>query len=442
MYENHSDDYSDDLYGADSFAGTPDGQPTGHDYVSGGPLGRRVSTSATWSQPELTSGAERMKLAVEPRSTIERPLRLAYIGPNFQIGGVRQHAIALAKFLDSDRIRLDRFLLTDPTGLTGKAHDNLPAPVAICDDRALDRLANECDVALVWGSGLNRLRRLRGLQRVFVAHGETAWTRTTLQSLAPVIDHVVAVSERVKRRVCDGFPTTTILNGVDTARLSLANPVEAVRERFAFAASDFVIGAVGRLTREKCFDLLIETVSRLPARFKLLLVGSGSRSAELLDFANRLIPGRFAVVAADDYLGDYFAAMDSLAMVSAHEGFSLVVAEAMMCGRPVIATPVGCVPELISDRVSGVIVEPTVDSIAAAATGLANHPHWARGVAEEGRQIARTRLLASRMARDYERLLIRLCGTATDAAASKTPIRAASMLADGVMYEDEAGSEA
>ena len=57
---------------------------------------------------------------------------------------------------------------------------------------------------------------------VFVAHGEAWWTRHLLDGCQPVVDHVVAVSRRVKERVTDGFPTTIIPNGVDSARLARA----------------------------------------------------------------------------------------------------------------------------------------------------------------------------------------------------------------------------
>ena len=152
----------------------------------------------------------------------------------------------------------------------------------------------------------------------------------------------------------------------------------------------------------------MESLTRLPEQFKLLLVGSGRRQAELLDFANRRIPGRFAMVAANDYLGDFYAAMDAFALVSAHEGFGLVLAEAMMCGRPVVSTKVGCAQEVILDRVNGMLVDHHPDSIARAFRLLQEHPQWAQGVAGEGHQFANRHLHAARMAQEYEDLLVRL----------------------------------
>jgi glycosyltransferase involved in cell wall biosynthesis len=80
----------------------------------------------------------------------------------------------------------------------------------------------------------------------------------------------------------------------------------------------------------------------------------------------------------------------------------------MLCGVPVIATSVGCVPEVVCDRVNGLIADSCAAAFAAAARLLREHPAWARGLAAEGQAFAQQRLLASRMAREYEDLLARL----------------------------------
>ena len=84
-------------------------------------------------------------------------------------------------------------------------------------------------------------------------------------------------------------------------------------------------------------------------------------------------------------------------MVSAEEGYPLVVLEAMMCGRPVIATEVGGVPDLLIDRVNGLVVPGDVDSIRSAVLLLQRHPEWARGIAAEARKVADERGHARRL---------------------------------------------
>ena len=337
-----------------------------------------------------------------------RPLSVICAGPSFQIGGVEQHTLSLAKFFDPRRVKLVKSLVTNRANYHKPSADCLPFPVEPCSPTDLVRAAGECDVLLMWGESFNgRLGDSRPIG-VYLAHGESPWTRLGLEGCSQVVDHVIAVSARVKQRVCHGFPTTTILNGIDSSRLGQTCSREATRQRLGFEPGDFVLGSVGRFTREKQMHMLIDAVARLPRSFKLLLVGYGPRRAELLDRANELIPGRYAFVAADNFLGDYYRAMDAFSLVSSHEGFGLVIPEAMLCDRPVIATNVGCVPEVIRDRVSGVVVDPTPEAIAGAAHLLHKHPSWAKGLAAEGRAFADAHLHASRMARDYEDLLWRL----------------------------------
>jgi len=344
----------------------------------------------------------------QSRSLPARPLSVICVGPSFQIGGVEQHTLSLAKFFDPRRVKLVKSLVTNRDNYHKPSADSMPFPVAPCSPAELVRAAGECDVLLMWGEGFNgRLGKNRPIG-VYLAHGESPWTRLGLEGCSQVIDHVIAVSARVKQRVCHGFPTTTILNGIDASRLGQTRSREAVRQQLNFEPGDFVVGSVGRFTQEKQMHLLIEAVSRLPRHFKLLLVGYGPRRTELLNRANELIPGRYAFVTADNFLGDYYRAMDAFSLVSSHEGFGLVIPEAMLCDRPVIATNVGCVPEVIRDRVSGIVVDPTPDAIAGAAHLLHKHPSWAKGLAAEGRAFADAHLHASRMARGYEDLLWRL----------------------------------
>jgi glycosyltransferase involved in cell wall biosynthesis len=127
-----------------------------------------------------------------------------------------------------------------------------------------------------------------------------------------------------------------------------------------------------------------------------------------MELANEMIPGRFAIATAWEYLGDYYQAMDAVSLVSSTEGFSLVMLEAMMCARPLIATPVGCVPEVIVDRINGLIVPGDVASVSRATELLWRYPDWARGVGAEGKNFAETYGHAVRMARQYENLLFKL----------------------------------
>jgi glycosyltransferase involved in cell wall biosynthesis len=104
--------------------------------------------------------------------------------------------------------------------------------------------------------------------------------------------------------------------------------------------------------------------------------------------------------------------MDAFCLTSEFEGFGLVALEAMLSGRPLLARPVGFVPDAIVNRVNGIIVDGDAESFCEAARLVADHPRWARALAREGRRYARRHGCANRMCREYADLFETLRRTA------------------------------
>jgi glycosyltransferase involved in cell wall biosynthesis len=332
-----------------------------------------------------------------------------HIGPAFALGGAEQHIIDLARFLDPRRVRLEKCLVTGEGYIDCELTRRMPAPVmrATCDDIA--KAVSQYDVTLFWGRALAKLpAKVRSKLSIHIAHGESSWSRDCVVGTREVTDHVIAVSQRVRDRVCHDVPATVVLNGVDAARLACTRSREAVREACGFSPGDFVVGFVARFSAEKRPRFFLEMVAALPRRFKALMIGWGEMRNDLLNLANDIMPGRYALVRARDYLGDYYQAMDAFCLLSAHEGFGLVALEAQLCGRPLVATSVGCIPEIVRDRVNGLVVEATTDSVSQALRCLDERPQWAAGIARQGQADAAQFGHAARMARDYENLLEKL----------------------------------
>ncbi|WDI40597.1 glycosyltransferase family 4 protein [Bremerella sp. P1] len=337
------------------------------------------------------------------------PIRVTHVGPCLVSGGVEQHLSSLVRFLDPSRVVIQRCIVTQANLVNQEFCQKLGLPVEVGQQEAVRRAAEDSDVLLYWGIGLdNWLTDVKPPLCVFLAHGEADWTRSTLMRNHRITDHVIAVSQRAKKLVCDGFETTVIPNGIDTARLATTRSRKDVRESLGFGPHDFLLGIVARFSSEKRFELLIETVASLPRNFKMLAVGFGPKLTKYLEMANRLIPNRYAFVSATDYLGDYYQAMDAYCMTSEHEGFGLVVLEAMFHGLPIIATEVGAVPELITHGQSGMIVDGDPHCFAEAAKTLQTRRAWANALGTEARQFAMQHGHARQMADRYTSLLEQL----------------------------------
>lgn len=335
-----------------------------------------------------------------------RPIRVAFVCSFLYGAGIENWMVGLRQYSDPAAVQFVRCVVT--TSLVDeRIVRRLGIPVAVGQAEAVRAAAVDADVLIVSGPaqvGEWLADRPRG-RVIFVAHGDGHWTRDILDCCRAVVDEVVAVSRRVQEAVGSGFRTTVIHNGIDPAHLVVTEDPAFVRRRLGFGPDDFVLGYVGRFSPEKNVGALVDAVERLPEGFKLLLVGFGPERGELMDRANRLIPGRYAFTEAHQDLGALYHAMDAFCLPSLSEGYGLVLMEAMFCGRPVISGPVGFAPESLQDRVNGIVVDGTPEGFAGAARLLRDHPEWRKAVGLEGRAFALRYGLAARMAEKYRRFL-------------------------------------
>jgi glycosyltransferase involved in cell wall biosynthesis len=173
---------------------------------------------------------------------------------------------------------------------------------------------------------------------------------------------------------------------------------QALRERLGLAPQHIVVAGIGRLVRVKGFEYLIdahaEAVANEP-RLRLLLVGEGDLRDELAARVQALGVGEtvvFAGKAARSEIPDYLSAADIVAVPSVHyegyvDGLPNVALEAMAGGRPLVATDVGGLPDLVRTGVNGVLVaEGDSHELAQALLKLAADPPLRARLGQEGQR--------------------------------------------------------
>jgi glycosyltransferase involved in cell wall biosynthesis len=183
-----------------------------------------------------------------------------------------------------------------------------------------------------------------------------------------------------------------VLNGIDH-QLFLRDRRRdcAVRRELGLAASDVVIGAVGRLDDEKRFDLLIAAFAEVHREFpaaKLLIAGEGKhRSALENEIRSAGLSSSCRLIGLEKDVVRFHHALDVFAQSSIREGTPNVVLEAMALETPIVATDAGGTRELVQPGVHGLIVPcGNAGAIRDAMLTVLRDPHAARARASSARQ--------------------------------------------------------
>jgi glycosyltransferase involved in cell wall biosynthesis len=133
------------------------------------------------------------------------------------------------------------------------------------------------------------------------------------------------------------------------------------------------VGAVAVLRPEKALDVLVAAVSLLAAEFphlRVVIAGGGPEEARLRALVRELgLDKTIMLLGLRRDVADVLAAVDVVALSSDREGTPLAVMEAMAAAKPVVATRVGGIPDLIEDGVHGLLVPPRDPSALAGALG-------------------------------------------------------------------------
>ncbi len=174
-----------------------------------------------------------------------------------------------------------------------------------------------------------------------------------------------------------------------------------------------LVGIIARLVPIKRHEdfLAAATVvaSRIP-NCRFLVVGDGELRGRLEARSRELgLGGRVHFLGWRGDLPRIYADLDLVALSSANEGLPVSLIEAMAAGRPVVATRVGGVPDLVEHGVTGLLVSPEDPAALAEATmALLTDPERRRAMGEAGRKRVHPAFSAERLVEDIDRLYTEL----------------------------------
>lgn len=174
-------------------------------------------------------------------------------------------------------------------------------------------------------------------------------------------------------------------------------------------AAPVQLGIVGRLVRQKGIDLLLDGLAAAPVGFDwhLRVVGEGALREDLtVQAADLGIADRIDFVGHVASVTDIYSGIDLVVIPSRYEGFCFVAAEAALAARPVVATRVSSLPEVVDEGRTGVLVEPEDPAaLAQAIVALVGSPERAVAMGLEGRRRAREMFAPEAIHEELEGLL-------------------------------------
>jgi glycosyltransferase involved in cell wall biosynthesis len=370
-------------------------------------------------------------------------------------GGAQEHLYNLVTRIDRERYDVSVLSLSggpgvrrlERTGVSVCVLDDMPDDEAIAAVAAhlaavdADVVHNHMYRAEVVGTQAAWALAAAGRRRPFVVgtvHSSRIRSeddRDLLRRLTPRMDHLVAVSRAIVRKLEDegrvGAPISLIYNGVDLARYNVQAACPTLLDEYAIPDGAPIVGVVARLEPEKGHPTLLEAWPAVLAAIPnahLLVVGEGSQrelleaqaaSLGLLDGETSTTPsgmrqlayvsgpprsqGSVTFTGRRDDVPAVTAALDVAVLPSYREAQGLSILEAMALSRPVVASAVGGIPEMIDDGRTGLLVPPRdPGALAAAMLRLLENPALALRIGRAGHDLVHERFCVEQMVRAVE----------------------------------------
>jgi glycosyltransferase involved in cell wall biosynthesis len=288
---------------------------------------------------------------------------------------------------------------------------------------------------------------------VVTLHGRDPWWRTAddaaLRDLMPHGLWLYSALERVARPLTDAFVAVAPTVARDAIQARVATPGRtdvaasavdlgaipydrdpSVRPELGISPGDPVVGMVGRLDAQKApldFIRMAARVAELRPRTRFVVVGNGDLELPMRRLARTLgVEVLFTGFRQD--APRLASAFDVFVVSSLYEGVGRSVTEAMASGRPVVATAVDGVVDVVEHGATGLLSEPKdPEGLAARVVWLLDHPEEAALMGKQARDLVRALFAPERMCAVLDEIYSLLLGTASDPGVSRRRARRADL---------------
>jgi glycosyltransferase involved in cell wall biosynthesis len=228
-------------------------------------------------------------------------------------------------------------------------------------------------------------------------------------------DAFIALAEPHRRYLIDdvGLPEAKVRiipNGIDIDRFDVRPPNESLRWKLGLSAGSPVAGIVARLRSEKNIEMFLDvagSVRQESPDAQFLIVGDGPDRAALEERSRRLgLCDCVRFLGSRSDIPELLSLMEVFLLTSHNEASPVSIREAFAAGKPVVATRVGSVGEVVSDGQNGYLVSPgDVNAMTRRVLELFREPSLAQAMGRAGREYVQQYGSLEMMVGGYEDLI-------------------------------------
>ena len=231
---------------------------------------------------------------------------------------------------------------------------------------------------------------------------------------APFCDKIICISDAEKqsaldKKICKEDKLQVIFNGVDIEAYENEVHGAVKRKDLNIPEDAFVVGMVGRISPQKAPDVFVRMAKHVKDEVPnahFIIVGNGNQEDEIRkyaednDFSNSL-----HITGWVDNPMSYVELFDVACLLSRWEGFGLALPEYMMAGKPIVASRVDAIPNIIRNGENGLLVEVDDDiGTSKAVLRILREDGLRKKIVAQGLEDVHNRFNARRVSEEHSKL--------------------------------------
>lgn len=237
--------------------------------------------------------------------------------------------------------------------------------------------------------------------------------------VAKFCDKIICISDAEKKsaldnKICKEYKLKVIYNGIDIEVYENGEHNVISRRDLNIPKEAFVVGMVGRISQQKAPDVFVEAAEMIKRKLDssfFIIVGDGEQKDYIINYAteNGLVDSLYVTGWVDNPM-DYIELFDVATLLSRWEGFGLVLPEYMIERKPIVATNVDAIPNIICDGKNGLLVRMDQPSeVCEAVMRLHDDKELYQSIVDNAHEDVYCKYDAKRVAEEHKELFFDMC---------------------------------